>query len=388
VELPGVPGFHAEIAYAIEATLIKGKSNPITKALGLGNPTVSTPFIYRCRTRPAAPLPAPLSCSSATHGFRDDPRWTTTEAKITSRIDVAQDIAVKLHLPRSKIFSITEPIPFHADFVGSAISLATFMSFGPMPAGFGSPMTTIRVIRRSNCDIRNQEIDGTRTDMWRTEVIGSGAFERAGDGSDWMSLNGRLNVSDRITVGGFRAGGLFVKVKHTVLLLRSSATHVTFRTMSYCRWSLPSRTGLPSGNSASSYRFDLRLTLGSSLGRTTHLATSLFHQTPKTMLRPFHSSRAAGETGCMHIPFSCFISALYAFVSLQYKGEDRPTFCLLARDRLCQSRAIVDLRVEVGFPLVTYMLCIPSYPLLALLLHLSPLHCWCSYTRVSSSNRR
>jgi hypothetical protein len=180
VELPGVPGFHAEIAYAIEATLVKGKSNPITKALGLGNPTVSTPFIYRCRTRPAAPLPAPLSCSPVTHGFRDDPRWTTTEAKITSRIDAGQDIAVKLHLPRLKIFSITELIPFHADFVGSAISLATFMSFGPMPAGFGSPMTTIRIIRRSNCDIRNQEIDGTRTDMWRTEVIGSGTMGRTG----------------------------------------------------------------------------------------------------------------------------------------------------------------------------------------------------------------
>jgi hypothetical protein len=86
--------------------------------------------------------------------------------------------------------------------------------------------------------------------------VEDGSDRERHDGSDWMSLNGRLNVSDRITVGGFRAGGLFVKVNHTVLLLRSSSIYVTCRTMSYCRWSLPSRTGLPSGNSASLYPFD------------------------------------------------------------------------------------------------------------------------------------
>ena len=32
------------------------------------------------------------------------------------------------------------------------------------------------------------------------------------DGSDWTSFNGQIEINKRITVGGFKAGGLFVKV--------------------------------------------------------------------------------------------------------------------------------------------------------------------------------
>lgn len=32
------------------------------------------------------------------------------------------------------------------------------------------------------------------------------------DGSDWTSFNGQIEIHKQITVGGFKAGGLFVKV--------------------------------------------------------------------------------------------------------------------------------------------------------------------------------
>jgi hypothetical protein len=48
--------------------------------------------------------------------------------------------------------------------------------------------------------------------MWQSQLVGEGTFQRAGDGSDWMSFNGRITVLDGVKIGGFRAGGLFVKV--------------------------------------------------------------------------------------------------------------------------------------------------------------------------------
>jgi hypothetical protein len=153
VSLPGFPGFRGQISYSIESTLVKGKTNSIAKALGLGNPTVSTSFLYLPRSRPAAPLPPPLSCYNANHGFADDPRWNSSEIKMVSRIDAAQDITVKMYLPRTRIFCLAEPLPFHVTFSSSALSLATFMPFGPISSGLGKPPTTISLLRQSNCNI-------------------------------------------------------------------------------------------------------------------------------------------------------------------------------------------------------------------------------------------
>lgn len=61
---------------------------------------------------------------------------------------------------------------------------------------------------------RNETIHGTRTDIWRTQVIGQGVFQRAGDGADWVSFNGRITVADSVNVGGFKAAG-----KHSLLRL-------------------------------------------------------------------------------------------------------------------------------------------------------------------------
>lgn len=125
----------------------------MSKALGLNN-SVQTPFLYEPRSRPAVPVPAPLSCFSNSHGFPDIPQWSRTEGKMLARMKNIQDVIAKLYLPRSRIFHMREPIPFHLTFSSSAISLAAFMPLGPAPAGVGQPTTNIRLIRRSNCDVR------------------------------------------------------------------------------------------------------------------------------------------------------------------------------------------------------------------------------------------
>lgn len=40
-----------------------------------------------------------------------------------------------------------------------------------------------------------------------------------GDGTDWLSFAGEISVDSEVTIGGFKAAGLWVKVRrHTPLL--------------------------------------------------------------------------------------------------------------------------------------------------------------------------
>lgn len=120
---------------------------------------------------------------------------------------------VKLYLPASRIFCIHESIPFHVMFSSSATSLAAFMPLGPVvTTSLKTPHTKIQLLRQTTVDVRNALILGTRTDIWRVDCIGEGAFRHAGDGgAHWTAFSGDIYISPEIKIGGFKAGGFSIK---------------------------------------------------------------------------------------------------------------------------------------------------------------------------------
>ncbi|EIN12567.1 hypothetical protein PUNSTDRAFT_141238 [Punctularia strigosozonata HHB-11173 SS5] len=209
VTLEGVPGFHASIAYSITAIATKAKSyifnSPVT--------TVSTPITYYPRSRPAMPLPPPLHTYPDSHGFVDSPDWRPFSSVIKAKSASAQDIVASVYVPSSRIFCMTDPIPVYVTFSSSSYSLASFMSYGPTPTLLSATKqaTSLRLVRQSTVDVRNELVLGTKTDIWRTDVIGEGQLQFNGDGRDFIAYAGQIVVNEDVKVCGFKAGGLFVK---------------------------------------------------------------------------------------------------------------------------------------------------------------------------------
>ncbi|KAJ7283964.1 hypothetical protein C8J57DRAFT_1171957 [Mycena rebaudengoi] len=223
-KLKGLPGFYATIDYSVSAIINKPHSIPNmvplvkSKKLGIniGNTTVSTPFVYFPRTRPAVPIPSPLSCSD--RGFLARPDWRLYESTIKAKKSGAQDITSKLYVPESRIFCASMPIPFHLTFESSALSLAAFLPFGPTGGTSGKPRATrVQLMRHTSVDVRNLTLQGVKTDMWRTDCIGEGVFRHAGDGPTSTSFSGEITLSEPIKVTGFRCGGLLT-VQDCILL--------------------------------------------------------------------------------------------------------------------------------------------------------------------------
>ena len=75
----------------------------------------------------------------------------------------------QLYLPASRVYCVTQSIPFHVTFSSSAFSLAAFLPYGPT-ATILAPnkvFTRIRVLRQSTVDVRY---------VIRREVSGPGNF--------------------------------------------------------------------------------------------------------------------------------------------------------------------------------------------------------------------
>lgn len=157
--------------------------------------TVTTAFIYYPRTRPAVPIPLPLLHTR--HGFVETPEWKIYESEVRAKRRNYQNIATKLYIPTSRIFCMSQPIPFHLTFESSALSLASFLPFGPTSGATGTRRATqIQVMRQSSVDVRygitdqlssltltcykrTTVIGGAKTDMWRVDCIGEGKFKHA-----------------------------------------------------------------------------------------------------------------------------------------------------------------------------------------------------------------
>ncbi|KZP08690.1 hypothetical protein FIBSPDRAFT_964594 [Athelia psychrophila] len=214
--LAGVPGFTAKINYIIHIIVNNQKpTSSLVKSAFLGSSTqsLSIPFMYSPRTRPATAIPPPLMQASTNLGLKQSPQWRMFEHRMASRMPGGQDVTSRFYIPASRIFCLKQSIPFHLTFSSSAFALASLLPFLPI-ASLISPKnqhTKIELLRQSVVDVRSKAHAEVKTDMWRVDCIGRGTFKRAGDGPDWISFVGEISVNDNITLGGFKASGLTVK---------------------------------------------------------------------------------------------------------------------------------------------------------------------------------
>ncbi|KAG6889568.1 hypothetical protein C0992_004737 [Termitomyces sp. T32_za158] len=159
VKLSGLPGFHASVDYAVTATVTKPQPIPTPSRFPMkstvlsGSTTVSTTFKYYPRSRPATQLPPPLIASH--HGFIDTPDWTYHQSEIRSKDKKLESIKTKVYLPTSRIFCISQPIPFYVVLESSSSSLTSFLPFCPTAGSIKrNQVTQIQLMRQSTVDVR------------------------------------------------------------------------------------------------------------------------------------------------------------------------------------------------------------------------------------------
>ncbi|KAF7360432.1 hypothetical protein MVEN_00773400 [Mycena venus] len=198
VQLKGLPGFCATIDYSVSA---------ITH---IGNTTVSTPFIYCLRSRPALPIPSPLLCAQAEGGFIERAEWKVYRSILKANAKAGlQNIDVKFYLPASRIFCASQGVPFHITFESDANSLAAFLPYGPS-GKLGA--TRIRLMRHSAVDARRATTEGAKGGIWRVDYIGETALSISHASATHMSFTGRINLVDpTLKVMGFSVPGLSVQ---------------------------------------------------------------------------------------------------------------------------------------------------------------------------------
>lgn len=111
-----------------------------------------------------------------------------------------------------------------------------------------------------------------------------------------MSFNGRLAIDKSVNVGGFRAGGLFVRVRRMSSYTAHSDVDPTFRTSSCSRLFLQSHTKLLSESCASLCLSGSPQTPGRTMAqRATHRAISPFPPIPTIMSRHYRNLPASSE---------------------------------------------------------------------------------------------
>ncbi|KAH8085416.1 hypothetical protein BXZ70DRAFT_1002312 [Cristinia sonorae] len=211
-QLKGVPGFRAIIDYSVTAHIQKTGQLMSRVPLKNGN-TVSTPFIYYPRSRPAVPVPSPMLSQPLSPGFADSTEWKCFESVMSAKNRRNNDILAKLWIPASRVFHMREPIPFHLSFVSSAQSLTAFLPWAPSTSSISPKRPTrLQLLRQVSVDVRNPMFDdGSKTDIWNVFSIGEATFRHTADGADFTSFSGEIRVDDNVKNGAFRAGGLFVK---------------------------------------------------------------------------------------------------------------------------------------------------------------------------------
>ncbi|KAF7339029.1 Kinase-like protein [Mycena venus] len=195
--LEGVPGFHAYIDYSASVHVNAKKKF----GLSIGSTTVSTPFIYQSRSRPAHPIPVPLNCGNAGFIARQGWKLYSSVAKANPSEYGIQDVAVKFYIPESRVFWVGSTIPFHVTFEGTLDSLAWFRSYGPTGELNGP---RLQLIRQSSADVRGTVLNNIKTNIWRRDSIGEGVFwPAAAEGATRMSFSGEVPI-EPIKVTGFQ----------------------------------------------------------------------------------------------------------------------------------------------------------------------------------------
>lgn len=210
VHLSGVPGFTANVDYIVKAYVLKGKATQLLQQ-AMKNNSVSTPFVYYPRSRPGVRLPQPLVPTNVAPGLIEHPNWQCFETVMPAKSGNVTDVLVKFYIPASRVFCMTEPIPFHLTFTSSAYTLAAFLPYAPSSNPTARRWTRVEMLRQSTVDVRNAVILGTKTDIWRVTKIGESNFRRVNDGHDFIHFSGELTLDGSVRVAGFKAGGLYIK---------------------------------------------------------------------------------------------------------------------------------------------------------------------------------
>ncbi|KAF5360486.1 hypothetical protein D9756_005008 [Leucocoprinus leucothites] len=222
VKLKGIPGFTARIEYSVSALINRPSTVPPmvprvkSKTLGIhiGTTIVNTPFLYYPRSRPSVPLPRTLNWTP-TQGFRLTDEWSTNEAISKTKQSHLQDVIIKLHVPKSKIFCFTQRIPFYLSIESSAVSLAAFLPYAPTTGTKNSKVAMkVEVLRQTTVDVKyeNSTNHHARQDMWRVDCIGEGRFHsHLGNEKTTSAFSGEIAIRDAVQICGFKAAGLSVK---------------------------------------------------------------------------------------------------------------------------------------------------------------------------------
>ena len=216
VKLSGIPGFTADIEYNVNVLVSSEASGPAlkNKALDLiaGTSNVTAPILYYPRSLPPSPLPSRLSTDA--FGFITRNEWTCIESTISAKADL-HDIKVKLYIPASRTFSMSEPIPFHLLLCSSAPSLAAFLPMSPALNTLGRPKAMrLQAMRQAAVDVKNVLSPNNRSakrEIWRIDSIGEATFTLIADAPSWIAYSGEIPLNESIKTPGFRAAGLAVK---------------------------------------------------------------------------------------------------------------------------------------------------------------------------------
>ncbi|KAK7033793.1 hypothetical protein R3P38DRAFT_2772755 [Favolaschia claudopus] len=187
-QLKGVPGFDAGINVG-DSSSVPSLSNPSSTVLDQCGNSLSTPFIYYPRTSPVHSLPAPLEW--AKKGFTEQVGWKayTYVIKTYPKSGLA-NIIVKLYVPASRAFWVSDSIPFHISFESESDKTITeFQPFGPADSPlrmFAEPWFT------------------TPRQIYGAPIASAKAYLGQGhtDGATWLSFSGHIPI-EPVKVTGF-----------------------------------------------------------------------------------------------------------------------------------------------------------------------------------------
>ncbi|KAF8173235.1 hypothetical protein K438DRAFT_1909026 [Mycena galopus ATCC 62051] len=220
-KLEGLPGFSAIIDYSVSTIMDRSHSINISKhGIHIGNTNVSTPFIYYPRTRPPYPIPSPLECTE-TGNFIERPEWQVYQSMVKAHATTPNGVYLSSFRqflshhplpPASRIFCVSQDIPFHITLESDAHSLATFLPYGPIPNSSRKwPATRVQVMRQSAVDVKSvARSEPANTALWRVDYIGEAAFRHARDGATHMSFSGEIKL-EPTKITGFTVPGFSVQ---------------------------------------------------------------------------------------------------------------------------------------------------------------------------------
>jgi hypothetical protein len=122
-------------------------SSPFETKVNFSFRTISTPFIYQPRSRPAHPIPAPLDCGKAR--FLARPGWKMYSSVARARPNEIgiQDIAVKFYIPGTRSQNLSR-VMFYV-FIDTRHQSPEYSGLGK-PSRSTSPLRALGILSRGS----------------------------------------------------------------------------------------------------------------------------------------------------------------------------------------------------------------------------------------------